>query len=150
MGFGGHRQHAGALPVDLHGVFLDIGRHAVEVGQTQALEVIELLGPPGLPVRGSVGEARVDETAVAARGRPADLFGFDQYDPGAGITLGGVQGSPQSGVSATDHEQIAGRRTAQGRIVRSRYVQPHRPENSRRQRAFDQSRVDVAVENDAH
>ena len=150
MGFGGDGQHAGALPVDLHVVFLDIGRHAVEVRHTEALELVELLGPARLPVLGAVGEAGVDEAAVASRCRPPDPFGLDQHDLRAGVTFGGVQCRPQSGVAATDHEQVAGGRTGQAGIVRAGYVKPHRPEGCRGESACDQSLVDGIVENDAH
>ena len=150
MCFGGHVEHAGSLPVDVHAVFLDVGLHAVEVVQAQAFELIEFGWPARLPVRGAVSEAGFDKAAIAPRGRPADPFGLDQHDGCAGIAFGGMQCCPQAGVPAADHEQVAGRRAGQAGVVRPRDIQPHRAEDGRRQRASDQSLVDGMVENDAH
>ena len=90
MRFGGHAQHAGALPVDFHVVVLDVGRHPVQVGPAQRFKLVEFLRPARFPVLRAVGEAGIDEAAVAARCPPAQTLGLDQHHPGIGVTLGGV------------------------------------------------------------
>ena len=147
-------EHAGPLPLHVHAEFDDIGLHPVEVGYAQPLELVEFVRPACLSVVCAVGQAGVDEAAVATGGRPSQALPFDQHDVGAGVSLGGVQGRPQPGVATADHQQIAGQRYGQAWVVRAvpghRRVKPHRPERRRRQRLGDQTVIDGSVENNAH
>ena len=110
---GGHGEHAGALPLDLHAVGLYIALHAEKVLLAQAGQRVDFRGPTGLPVGGAMGETRIDEPAVAARGCPAHPLRLDQNDPRTGIAFGGVQCGPQPGVSPTDDQQVAAVRASQ-------------------------------------
>ena len=150
MGFGGDRQHAGALPLRVQPEALDIGLHTVEVLYAHLVERVDLVGPARFSVLGAVRQARVDEAAVAARRRPPDPVRLDQDDGAIGIAFGGVQCRPQPGVSAADDEQVAGDRLGQRRVIRPRDVQPHRAEGACRKRTFDQRGVDRGVEHRLH
>ena len=113
MRFGRDRQHPGALPVDVEPQPLDIGLHAVQVVSPHRLELVDFLGPAGLSVRQAVGEAGVDEAAVAARRRPSHPFGVDEHDSLVRIALCGMQCRPQPGVTRPDHQQVCGDGTRQ-------------------------------------
>ena len=117
---------------------LDLGLHAVEVLHAHRVELVDLVGPPRLSVLKSVGQARVDEPAVATRRRPADAVGLDQHDALVRIALCGMQCRPQPGVAAADDQQVAGDRRGQARIVGPLDVEPHRSEGACGQRTFDQ------------
>jgi hypothetical protein len=89
---------------------------------------VDLVGPARLSVLGSMRQAGVDETAVASRRRPPDPVRLDQHDSPIGIALGGVQRRPQPGVTAADHQQVAGDRRGQLWMSGSPNIQPHRAE----------------------
>ena len=74
------------------------------------VELVDLVGPARLSVLVTVGQAGVDESAVASRRGPADAVGLDQHDALVRIALCGVQRGPQPGVAAADDQQVAGDR----------------------------------------
>ena len=150
MRFGGHRQHAGALPLRVHAVFLDVGLHPVQVGQAQLFEPAELVRPARPPVLVAVGDAGLDEAAVPSGRRPAHPFRLDEQHPRAGIAFDRVQRRPQPGVAAAHHEQVTCQRTRQLGVFGPGNVQPHRPELGAGQGLGDQLRIDVGVENGVH
>lgn len=69
---------AGALEVAVHAVAGDRLLDAVEVLDPEALEGVVLGGPAGEPVLPAVGQARLDEAAVAPGGGPADRARLEQ------------------------------------------------------------------------
>ena len=148
--FGGHGEHPGALPVDLQAEFVDLGLHAVEILHPHVLEGVDLVGPAGFSVLVAVGQAGVDESAVAPRGGPADPVGLDEHDAAIRVAARRVQRAPQAGVSPADHEQVACRRTGCRGMLRTVGVQPHGSQCGSSQRTVDQGCVDLGVEHRLH
>ena len=101
----------------------DLVLHAVEILHAHRGESVNLVGPPRLSILESVGQTGVDESAVATRRGPADSIGLDQHDAPVRMAPCGVQCGPQSRVTATDDQQIAGdgrgRRGYSGRSISS-------------------------------
>ena len=154
MGFGGDGEHAGAFPVGLHAVAVDIGFHCGEVRRAESLQFVELGRPAGFAVGDAVGQAGFDETPVATGGRPAETFSLDEHHCGSRIALGRPQRRPQPGVAAANHQQVAARRPGEGRKVRTGAddggIQPHRTRASRSQGPVDQVWVDRVIEDRPH
>ena len=102
----GHGDHAVVLEVDVELVVLDELRHRVEVLVAQTAQNAGLVGPARFGVGLAVGDARLTETAVAARGRPADLHGFEQHDATLGVRLLQLDRGPQTGVAAAHNHVV--------------------------------------------
>ena len=64
------------------------------------------LGPAAEAVVAAVGEARLAESAVAARCRPADRARLDDDDAGVGVAPLREQRGPQAGVAAADDHEV--------------------------------------------
>ena len=150
MWFGGHRQHAGALPFGVEPERFDVGLHAVEVLPAHRLEGVNLVGPACLSILQAVCQAGVDEAAVAPRRGPADPIGLDEHDAAIRISLSGMQCGPQPGVTAADHQQVAGDRSGCLRVLGPGDVEPHRAEGACRKGTFDQAGIDVGIKHRLH
>ena len=99
-------ERAGAFEVGIHAECGDVILDGVEIRHAERVEAIEFFRPPALSVLSPVGQARVDETAVASGCRPADRFGLQQHDLSGGVAARRPQGGPQPGVAAADDGQV--------------------------------------------
>ena len=95
----------------------------IEVRVPEAVELTQLLRPAALTVRLAVGQARVDEPAVAPRGRPADRARLDEDDAALRIPFLRTDRGPQPRVAAADDREIGIHRPFEP----SRPLRPERP-----------------------
>lgn len=105
---GGHHEGAGALPGAVDAVSFDRVLDGLEVLAAEAFQEADLLGPALDSVGQAVGEAGLAESAVAAGGGAAGLVRLDEHHVQGRIALLRDEGGPQAGVSAADHEEVAG------------------------------------------
>ncbi len=105
---GGDVQHAGFPEVAVDVVFADRLGDARKVFVPEFGQSRVFLGQVGFAVGFAMDQRGFAEAAVAPGGRPADGFGIDQHHLARRVRLFGLQGRPQSRVSAADHEQVGG------------------------------------------
>jgi hypothetical protein len=107
-------------------------------------------GPVGFSVVVAVGQAGVDEAAVAAGRGPTDAVGLDENDASMRVALCRMQSGPEPGVAAADDQQVAADRSCQRRVLRPWHVEPHRAEGACCKRAFDHAGINVCIEHLFH
>ena len=83
----------------------------------------------------AVGQARLGEAAVAARGRPAERLGLQQHDAGRRVAPLGQHRGPQAAVPAADDREVGLVLAVQRRLADAAgVVEPEHPVLGRRQR----------------
>jgi hypothetical protein len=127
------RQHPGALPVGVEAHPRNIGLHAGQVVAPHPFKDLDLVGPACFSVREAMGQAGVDEAAVATRRSPPDALCVDQNDRLVRITLCGMQCRPQSCVARAHNQQVGADGTGKSIVGGPRYVEPHRAEGASRE-----------------
>ena len=106
VGLVGECQRPGLLEVAVDAVFAGEGDEPPEVVDPFAFEGLELIGEVLDPVRQAVRQARLAETAVAARRAEADRLHLEDRDAEAGIGVGQGDGRPQPGEPGADDRDV--------------------------------------------
>jgi hypothetical protein len=142
VGLHRHGEHSRAFELAVQAELGHVRREPVQVGQAEAFQLVQLVGPAVSAVGRAVGQAGLAEPPVAAGRGPADLLALQQDHPGGRVAALGPHRGPEPGVPAADDRQI-GRGLADERAEprrRRAVLQPEHLAAAADQRGVDQGR----------
>src|SRR5699024_7696597 len=107
MGLSSHGKRPGGFKLNAHVITLECFTQLSHVLHTQFRQVSIFLGQMAFTIRFTVHKRVFAEPAVASGGRTTNALIFDEHYLTLRITLLRLKSCPQTGIPATDNQQIS-------------------------------------------